>query len=272
MLLGVVAICGVLGGACVDRPASAMPGSSLRPRAAMARDSVRIEYLCGNEFRVMHYDTASVYVTWDVAESADTAGHDWLPGRVRGFPFISLIFTASSKGTFRLFAKGRLLGTMANGGKPCPPNPLAMLDSMMPESWRKMSDTAKSMSILAMAAMLNDPLVKFGPLGPLKGAARVFYDSLVAGNEAMMDSATANLGYQRLACLERRAYQTFGHDSVARISAAAERAVQARHTRAEWAAGDKGIATIQDAPDDTFCQRVDSLWYAMASKARKARK
>jgi hypothetical protein len=271
MLLSVLTLCGVLGGACPDRLASAMPRLSPLPRSAMAADSVRIEYLCGNQFRVMHYDTARVYVSWDVAESADSVQHDWMPGRVAGFPYISLIYTTRTKGTFRLFAKGRLIGSAANGGKACPPDLTEMRDSLMPESWRKLSDDEKGAALLILAAVMNDPEVRFGPLGPLTGRARILYDSLVAAEEAMLDSASANLAFERSSCLFNRARNTFGGDSLVRIATAAERAVQAKHTRAELEAGRKGIAFVHDFADDAYCVRIDSLWYARAAKLRMGR-
>lgn len=272
MLASVMALCGALSGACGDLPTSTTAGQLARLTAAAGPDSIRIEYLCGNQFRVINYDTGSVYAYWDVAESADSARHDWIPGRTTGLPPVSMIFTTSSKGTMRLFTKERLIGTMANGGKACPPNPLTLLDSMMPESWRKLSDEQKGWAMLTMAAAMDDPLVRFGPLGPLKGASRILYDSLVVAEEAMLDSASANLGFERVSCLFNRASQTFGIDSVSRISSAAGRTVREKHTRAELEAGQKGIAMMQPYADAEFCLRVDSLWYARAAALRKPRK
>jgi hypothetical protein len=271
MLLSVLALCGVLGGACPDRPASAMPRLTSLPRSAVAADSVRIEYLCGNQFQVWHYDTTSVYVSWDVAESADTAAHGWLPGRPARLPYVSLILTTLQKGTMRLHARGRVIGTAANGGKACPPNLIEMLDSVMPAAWRKLSDNEKVAALLTFAAVMDDPEVRYGPLGPLTGRARILYDSLVTAEEAMLDSASANLGYERVSCLFNRAWNTYGGDSLVRIATAAERAVRARHTRTEIETGRKGIAFAHDFADDAHCVRIDSLWYARAAKLRKGR-
>ncbi len=201
MLATVMALCSVLNGACGGVPTSTTTGHPARPRSAAGADSIRIEYVCGNQFRVTNYDTVSVYASWDIAETADSAQHDWIPRRSAGLPPVSMIFTTSSKGTMRLFTKGRLIGTMANGGSACPPDLMTMLDSIGPDSWRQLSDLEKGAALLMMAAAMNDPLVRFGPLGPLTGDSRILYDSLVAANEAMVDSASANLGFERMGCL-----------------------------------------------------------------------
>ena len=276
MLTSVMALCSALSGACGSVPTSTTGGQAARLEPAVGPDSIRIEYVCGNEFRVINYDTVSVYVSFDVAESADSAQHERIPRRTVGLPPVTMNFTTSSKGTMRLFDKKRLIGTMANGGKPCPPTLLTLLDSMMPESWRTLSDDQKGAAMLTMAAVMNgimnDPVVKFGKLGPLQGPARVLNDSLVAAQEAMVDSASANLAYDRVGCLHDRAIPTFGLDSVSRISRQAAVTVHARHTEAELRAGRKGIAMAHPIGDDVFCRRVDSLWYARAAKMKKARR
>lgn len=273
MLLSVLALCGVLGGGCTDRPMPPMPPLAQRLPWAMAPDSIRIEYVCGNGFRVLNYDNVFADVTWDVAETADSGGRAQLPPRFAGQPYSVVNITTRLKGTMRLFSNGRLIQTMANGGSACPPNPfLTLLDSVMPEKWRKLSDDEKGWAMLTMAAVMNDPLVRFGRLGPLSGPARILYDSLVAGNEAMLDSASANLGFDRLGCLEDRARATLGFDSVSRIGREAEEVVREKHTRAEWQAGEKGIEMLHPVGDLAFCRRVDSLWYARAAKLRKARR
>ena len=131
---------------------------------------------------------------------------------------------------------------------------------------------AEGASLLLMAAAMNDPLIRFGPLGALTGDSRILYDSLVAANEAMVDSASANLGFERMGCLSNRATEMFGSDSVLRIGSAAQRAVREEHTRAELEAGQKGIAMLQQYADEQSCLRVDSLWHARAAALRKTRK
>ncbi|MHB1311049.1 MAG: hypothetical protein ACYC3L_03445 [Gemmatimonadaceae bacterium] len=260
MLLTVVSLCGVLGGACPGQP-------------PMAADSLRIEYVCGNQFRVMNYDTIPVHVAFDVAERADSARHEWLPRLRAGQPPEPMILTTPSKGTIRLFIKGRPAGTLANGGIACPPNLFMMaMDSIMPESYRKLTDEQKGWVLLYMAAVMNDPLVRHGPLGPLKGLSRIVFDSLVLAHEVLLDSASANLAYERKSCLFNRASNVLGIDSVSRIARQAELTVTERHTRAELEAGRKGIAYEHPFADETFCLRIDSLWYARAAQLKKARK
>lgn len=272
MLASVMALCSALSGAGADLPTSTTAGQPARLVSAVGPDSIRIEYVCGNEFRVLNYDSVSVYASWDVAEAADSAQHAWIPRRSAGLPPVSMIFTTSSKGTMRLFTKGRLIGTMANGGTACRPNSLALIDSMMPESWRKLSDEQKGCAMLTMAAVMNDPLVRIGPLGPLKGTSRILYDSLVVAEETMLDSASANLAFDRVGCLFDRASATFGIDSVARIAGAAELAVREKHTSAELDAGRRGIAMVYPLGDDEFCRRIDALWYTRAAKLKNARR
>ncbi|MHB1312652.1 MAG: hypothetical protein ACYC3L_11610 [Gemmatimonadaceae bacterium] len=94
------------------------------------------------------------------------------------------------------------------------------------------------------------------------GPARILFDSLVAAHEAMYDSATADLGYGRMSCLKDRAESILAFKVVTDIGRKAENAVRARHSRAEWEAGARGIASIHPVGDLVFCRRVDSLWYA----------
>jgi len=105
----------------------------------------------------------------------------------------------------------------------------------------------------------------------LPSAAKVFLDSSLVANEALYDSSTANVGMDRLACLEARTRDVLGRDTVRRIATEAERTVRARHTLAEEAAGNRGIEMLHDEPNVANCRRIDSLWYALLAQQRKAR-
>lgn len=94
------------------------------------------------------------------------------------------------------------------------------------------------------------------------GPARILFDSLVAAHEAMYDSATANLGFDRMSCLKDRADSILAFKVVTDIGRKAENVVRARHSRAEWEAGARGIESMHPVGDLVFCRRVDSLWYA----------
>jgi len=107
---------------------------------------------------------------------------------------------------------------------------------------------------------------------PRSRPAQILLDSSLAGNEAMYDSATANLAMDRLACLEDRARSVLGHDEVLRIAREADKTVRARHSQQEYAAGSRGIGMFHDEPTAEFCTRIDSLWYATVVKQRKPRK
>jgi hypothetical protein len=105
----------------------------------------------------------------------------------------------------------------------------------------------------------------------LSAPARILRDSLLAGNEAMYDSASANLGFDRLGCLEERAAVQLGLGLVERLGREAEDTVRARHSRAALEAGRRGIEMIHPVADSAFCKRIDSLWYARLAKPPGAR-
>ncbi|MHB1312025.1 MAG: hypothetical protein ACYC3L_08405 [Gemmatimonadaceae bacterium] len=111
-----------------------------------------------------------------------------------------------------------------------------------------------------------------GGNAPLSRPAQILLDSSLAGKEAMYDSSTANLAVDRLTCLEARAYPVLGQDEVSRIARLADRTVRARHSRAEYVAGLRGIGMVHDEPTAEFCTRIDSLWYVMVVKQAKARR
>lgn len=108
-----------------------------------------------------------------------------------------------------------------------------------------------------------------GRRDPLEKTAQILLDSLLAGNEAMYDSATANLAWDRLTCLDSRAFRLLGDEEGRRLALKAERIVRAKHSRAEYLAGERGIAWLHDAPTEPACRRVDSLWYATVVNQRK---
>jgi len=104
---------------------------------------------------------------------------------------------------------------------------------------------------------------------PSTQPVQVVLDSLLVANEALFDSTTANLAWDRLSCLERRAEAAFGSEKALQIATEAEQRVRARHSRAEYAAGHPGIKMAHDVPDDITCARIDSLWYATVVKQRR---
>lgn len=124
---------------------------------------------------------------------------------------------------------------------------------------------ARQLTVVAVA-LLSVLLVAAGGCQgrrePLSEPARILFDSLLAGNEAMYDSASANLGFGRLGCVEHRARAMFGSALVSRLGREAENAVRARHSRTELDAGRRGIEMLQPVSDSAYCRRVDSLWYA----------
>lgn len=105
----------------------------------------------------------------------------------------------------------------------------------------------------------------------LSASARIRLDSLLAGNEAMYDSASANLGFGRLGCLEERARAGLGSAFVSRLAQEAESAVRSRHSRSEYEAGDRGIEMLHPVGDSANCARIDSLWYARLARPPGAR-
>lgn len=122
-------------------------------------------------------------------------------------------------------------------------------------------------------------VVGFGAAGGCQGRsessskpALVLLDSSLAGNEALYDSSTANLAWDRLTCLEARARRVLGNDVVREVVLEAERTVRAKHSRIEHLAGERGIASFHDAPTEASCRRVDSLWYAQLAEASSARR
>lgn len=109
-----------------------------------------------------------------------------------------------------------------------------------------------------------------GRAGLLSRSERVVLDSLMAAHEAMYDSATANIGFDRMACLSGRADSSLGSAAVKRLNAQAEARVLARHSSAERDAGDRGIQMDHPYWTPAVCRRVDSLWYARFVKGTAA--
>jgi len=103
------------------------------------------------------------------------------------------------------------------------------------------------------------------------GPTRIFLDSLRAGNEALFDSSTADLAWQRLSCVEDRAGAALGQDEALRLANEAEREVRAKHSRAEYAAGHRGLSMIHEVTNPTRCKSIDSLWYARFGVRRNTR-
>jgi hypothetical protein len=107
---------------------------------------------------------------------------------------------------------------------------------------------------------------------PQATPGRILFDSLLAANEALHDSAGPTLGYHRMGCLYMRATLTLDFDTVFRIADEADEVVRSRHSRAEEERvnrrlqGNHPIATPED------CQRIDSLWYARVIKPSNARR
>ncbi len=106
---------------------------------------------------------------------------------------------------------------------------------------------------------------------PMSNLERALYDSLVAANEAMYDSATANLGFDRLRCLQERAQSHLTDAVVQQLGVSAEVSVRARHSRAELEAGNRGIAADHPFGLPRYCVPVDSLWYATVARAKTGR-
>lgn len=132
----------------------------------------------------------------------------------------------------------------------------------------------RQLTLLAGAPLFALLLATGGCVGhkeALSAPARILFDSLLAGNEAMYDSASANLGFDRLGCLEERAAVPLGLDFVERLGREAEETVRARHSRAALEAGRRGIDMIHPVGDSAFCKRIDSLWYARLAKPPGAR-
>lgn len=107
--------------------------------------------------------------------------------------------------------------------------------------------------------------------GPLSEPARILFDSLLAGNEAMYSSSDPNLGYARRGCVEERAVAMLGLEPGERLSAEAAHEVRSRHSRTEWEAVNRGLGGDHPAPTPEFCARIDSLWYARLAKTPSAR-
>ena len=103
------------------------------------------------------------------------------------------------------------------------------------------------------------------------GSTRIFLDSLRAGNEALFDSSTADLAWQRLSCLEDRAGAALGQDEALRLANEAEREVRENHSRAEYAAGRRGLSMEHETPDPTLCKSIDSLWYSRIGVRQNSR-
>lgn len=97
---------------------------------------------------------------------------------------------------------------------------------------------------------------------PLSKAAEVLYDSLVTANESMYGLADPNIGFHRRLCLYERAVSGLGRVLATELLRDAVSAVRSRHSGAEWAKVNKGLAGEHPASTPEFCVGVDSLWHA----------
>lgn len=96
----------------------------------------------------------------------------------------------------------------------------------------------------------------------LSKAAEVLYDSLVTANESMYALADPNIGFHRRRCVYERAVSGLGRDLATELLRDAVSAVRTRHSGAEWAKVNKGLAGAHPASTPEFCVGIDSLWYA----------
>lgn len=97
---------------------------------------------------------------------------------------------------------------------------------------------------------------------PLSKAAEVLYDSLVTANESMYELADPNIGFHRRRCVYERAVSGLGRDLATELLRDAVSAVRSRHSGAEWAKVNKGLAGTHPASTPEYCVGADSIWYA----------
>ncbi len=112
--LAIAALAGAV--SCTDAPTATRSGVSLE--VGEAGDSLQLTYICGNMFRVRNKAFTPVRVRWDIygAVPVDT-GSLRVRGRDVGAASVDYYVTARTKGTMRLFVRGEVEETKANGNK-----------------------------------------------------------------------------------------------------------------------------------------------------------
>ena len=112
--LAIAALAGAV--SCTDAPTATRSGVSLE--VGEAGDSLQLTYICGNMFRVRNKAFTPVRVRWDIygAVPVDT-GSLRVRGRDVGAAWVDYYVTARTKGTMRLFVRGEVEETKANGNK-----------------------------------------------------------------------------------------------------------------------------------------------------------
>jgi hypothetical protein len=91
---------------------------SVQPSLIFNTGMIKLTYMCGNRFRVRNSSEAAVTLTWDVYGTTDRGGLSVGPKTTQG-PYRDTFFTTGVKGTTRLFWRGQLIQTKANGNKSC---------------------------------------------------------------------------------------------------------------------------------------------------------
>lgn len=97
------------------RRRSGLPGNAHWP---FAQDSLVVDYVCGNRFRLRNFHPVEIALEWTVGN---------LPNRrivlavpVAGQTYSERVLDGGTAGDLKLFLDGALFKTRANGGTPCP--------------------------------------------------------------------------------------------------------------------------------------------------------
>ncbi len=98
--------------------------------------------------------------------------------------------------------------------------------------------------------------------GRFSGNARFAFDSLVAANEALYDSATTTNAYDRIGCLYLRAYGRLGDADSYQVLKAANHQIIDRHSRTEQEEVNQRLHGEHPMASTEDCVGVDSIWYA----------
>lgn len=105
---------------------TSVPPAPARASAGAARpDSVSVEYVCANRFRIRHHGDSAVTVSWVVVGTADS-GAVVLAARPAGARFSETYLDVPDSGTVRLFVGGVRVAAAKNRGTVCDTRPLAV--------------------------------------------------------------------------------------------------------------------------------------------------
>ena len=89
------------------------------PVSAQDPSLVKVQYRCGNYFRITNANAVPVNVTWDIYQTGDN-GAVTLPAKWAPYANSETYVNTPNRGSLRLKFGGKVIATKGNGGQACP--------------------------------------------------------------------------------------------------------------------------------------------------------